>query len=322
MAHHARAVSANRLFALAAVLLTLVFVLMVSRIFDTPARTAVRDEAVVATPAYEAARTATTLDTDADGMPDWEETLLGSDPKNADENSNGVKDGEEQEELFARLDQRTGTHSNASSTSEQLQANSLTEMVAKNLMGSVMESFKNKERLGEGDIQDILSHSVDAMSDITTLPQYTKSDVHVVPTSQETRIAYLESVRVNLLDALNKKPNEYNALNLLVQEEKEQGVRYLMEAIAIYETAALALRNVAVPEEAVETHALLVSGLLEYAESLKKITQFEQDPILATIGLNSFGVGQGKFATAMTVYMQYTKKLNEVAEESRNTSTN
>ncbi len=321
MAHHARAVSANRLFALAAVLLTLVFVLMVSRVFDTPAHTAVRGE-VVATPAYEAARTATTLDTDADGIPDWEETLLGTDPKNADENNNGVKDGEEQRELFARLDQHTGTQDNTSSTSEQIQANSLTEMVAKNLMGSVMDSFKNKERLGDADVQNILSHSVDAMSDITTLPQYTKDDVRIVPTSPEARIAYLESVRVNLLNALNEKPNEYNALNLLVHGGNKEGVENLMEAVTIYDTAAAALRNVPVPEEAVETHAMLVSGLLEYADSLKKIAQFEQDPILATIGLNAFGVGQGKFATAMTVYMQYTKKLNEVAEGSRNTSTN
>src|SRR3989338_10627373 len=35
------------------------------------------------------------LDTDSDGLLDWEESLCGTDPKNADTNGDGVSDGDE-----------------------------------------------------------------------------------------------------------------------------------------------------------------------------------------------------------------------------------
>ncbi len=308
MAHHARAVSANRIFALAGALLTLVFVLMVSRVFDTPTQKALPSEVRVV-PAYETARAATTLDTDSDGMPDWEETLLGTDPNNADENGNGVMDGEERSELVARLVQTSSVGVFSASTSDELHASSLTDVVAQNLMGNVMQSVQQGKKMSEADVQGILANSVDAMSEVAALPLYTKEDVVVIPPSQEARITYLETVRVDLLNALEQKPNEYNALNYLVQGRHEEGVQDLTQAVAIYEKAAAALRKVPVPEDAVETHVMLVSGLLEYADSLKKIAQFKNDPILATIGLNAFGLGQSKFAAAMNVYMQYTEKL-------------
>lgn len=321
MAHHARAVSANRIFALAGVLLTLVFVLMVSRVFRTPTQKALPSE-VRAIPAYETARAATTLDTDSDGMPDWEETLLGTDPNNADENGNGVTDGEERSELVTRLVQNSSAATFTASTSDDFRASSLTDVVAQNLMGNVMQSVQQGKKMSEEDVQGILANSVDTMSEVAALPLYTREDVTVIPPSQEARITYLETVRVDLLNALDQKPNEYNALNYLVQGRHEEGVQDLTQAVTIYEKAAAALRKVPVPEDAVETHVMLVAGLLEYADSLKKIAQFKKDPILATIGLNAFGVGQSKFATAMNVYMRYTEKLKGEADAGGSATTN
>ncbi len=312
MAHHARAVSANRIFALAGAILTLVFVFMVSRVFDRPTQMAVRSE-VRAAPAYDSARAATTLDTDADGMPDWEEALLGTDQNNADENGNGVMDGKERDQFTTRPQ----TASLAYTGTTTLPA-TLTDAVAHELIGTYMEAFRSGEKLDASAPDMILKKAADTMDSMLTVSPYTEKDVHAIPTSNDARLSYIESVRVKLFDALEKKPNEYAGLNLIVHGAGEEGVRDIQAAASIYKNAATELQKLSVPEDAVQTHIQLMNGLTEYAGALEKIAEYKKDPILATIGINSISVSQGKFTKALGVYMRYTEILGQKTNGAQN----
>ncbi len=74
-----------------------------------------------------------TIDTDGDGVRDWEEALLGLDPDNPDTNGDGISDGEEVATTRqAFQDSRTASSTNASLTQ--------TDIVTREIFGAYIQS--------------------------------------------------------------------------------------------------------------------------------------------------------------------------------------
>lgn len=301
MAHHARAVSANRIFALAGALLTLVFVLMVSRVFHTPTQKALPSE-VRAVPAYETARAATTLDTDSDGMPDWEETLLGTDPNNADENGNGVTDGEERGELVTRAYEAKNMP-----TTNSTQTSTLTGVVARDLMSTYMQAIQSGKPLDAHVADQILANGQSYVDSIGGYESniLTREDIRVTESTKESRNEYVQNSR-SILESTKSAGGEYTAMEMIVSGDISAGIKQFEASAQGYETLVGSLMAISIPDDVVDIHLALLNALRNYSKSLARLASLQDDPILAATGYTSLASAETEFYKAIGEWATYT----------------
>jgi hypothetical protein len=301
MARRATAVSANRMFVIATVLITLVFVLLVSRTFSAQ-KTAV--SVPTPTPAYSTlADTIATRDSDGDGIPDWEEILLGTDPEDPDQNKNGILDGEERDQFVQSPPKSALAFAGASTTPD-----TLTDAVAQDLMSTFMGAVHGGNKLDADVTGEILDRALLKSGETIALPQYTKSDVRTVPATQTNAELYLETVREALYTAGSNAPGEYHALAILVTEP-QKGVEALRATAKEYTLASDTLSSTRVPEDAVDMHVSLVSAVLDYTAMLTYIANYEADAVTASMALPGLGTAQQNLQSALVGYFTYRERI-------------
>lgn len=116
-------------------------------------------------------------DTDGDGLMDWEEELIGTDPYNPDSDGDGISDGEILKNELAG--ERILSQISGDNTYRAIETNgsNLTESVSKNLFSNLLIAKQNSEEFDqEGAINDVLSS-------ITTIEDdfYSQVDIVIIP---------------------------------------------------------------------------------------------------------------------------------------------
>ncbi len=114
-----------------------------------------------------------TIDTDHDGLPDWQESLYGTDPKKADTDGDGTSDGEEVKENRDPLKANTaksGEEPNDKISADVVEKNqqiaddyaklSATEKLARELISNIIASVPANGSLDQATIDDLVNKSI------------------------------------------------------------------------------------------------------------------------------------------------------------------
>jgi hypothetical protein len=215
-----------------------------------------------------------TLDTDEDGVPDWQERLLGLDPLKVDSDNDGVSDG-----MFVRNMRQIqegralgadGITSNLTE-SEKLGRSLATAILAIEQAGGEFDQ----------ETQEIISNNVAEY--INNLPiggtLYVRDSLTKVSNSKENVYAY----RNKLTKLLETYPINGSDIELLAKalQDGNQAYKTSLERTAIkYDSLTQELAAIPVPSVIAGKHTEFLNSLASLTGALKNLSQEEPDQVV------------------------------------------
>jgi|GEM_PF-5370274 len=274
-------------------------------------------KAQVAAPASE-------LDSDADGLKDWEEVIIGTDPKNPDSDSNGILDGVDRASTLAFQNEildKEGTLTLPTTELEQSLSGFIEERVRET--GTL-----TKDDLGESTKALITEHTIVATKKILDQRNpYTKTDLRI-DASADSKTYFNTVGRIGeKYFPLNQKfgnhlegPKLFRQLlenkradgSTLNDQERQEVLQYIAGFRTKYAGFASEMKNVPVPPALVDFHLSFANFMANTALAVHHISLLDTDPILGAIGMQHYVVLMQEGAVVLTAAHEITQKQNIV----------
>lgn len=232
-------------------------------------------------------------DTDTDGLPDWQESLYGTDPRNPESFRAGIKDGEavaqgliepkvmvRAQEEPTNLETVPGTAGAPNSLTDRFAQAFLTRYL--NNRGELPPTAESMQSFVEAGVADLIATSAVpdryALSDVRTsgssgteaLRSYVVAveaafDAHEIP-GRRSELAYFS-------DALR---GDVRALSFIDDVSEE------------YENIARDLMGINVPSEARQAHLAIANALVRLSEASADLASMDEDPLRALVGITLY----------------------------------
>lgn len=255
---------------------------------------------------------ASKIDTDNDDLPDWEETLYGTDPKNPDTDSDKTLDGKEIElgrnplikgpkDFLATKDNPTAT-----STVEEEKL-TLTDSFARGFFTQYMNAQQSGAKITPENVDQFASNYLKN----TKLPtisakQYSEADLSLANSDQVNILTYKNAINAIFTKYWPKeKNNELIIMQKAFTNNDTKALSSLTPIISAYQNTLRNILGLSVPKLAVSTHLNLVNSLSTYIETLKMIQQAYTDPLTGLIGLNSYSTSQLNTSVSIVSLQMY-----------------
>ena len=250
-----------------------------------------------------------TKDSDADGLPDWEEVLYGADPHNQDTFTLGMTDGEAAAKGLivpkAIADVKVTTPLSGGSL-QDLSPNSIdnslpsaptddtiTAAFAKNFFSLYMaaKAARGSADLSESDLNDIANQAIQSLSDsIVAAPDFKSAhDLTVSGSGAGTLKAFAISAEAVLLkNTSNATKSEVLYLQDFVEGGDAAAITYITALAKVYRDSATGLAVLPVPEELVADHLALVNAMERVSEITADFTRVDTDPLATILALQQY----------------------------------
>jgi hypothetical protein len=250
--------------------------------------------------------TTSKIDTDNDGLPDWEEALYGTDPRNPDTDSDGTPDGKEVElgrnPLVKGPKDALASKDNPSATSTAPENLTLTDTFARDFFTQFMSLQQSGTKITADNANQIASDYLKNK----TLPnisarQYSAADLSLTD-SDPTHLA-------NYRDAITAVFGKYwpsgntNELYIMQQaftNSDTNALTGLSTIISAYQNTLSNTLALSVPKLAVSLHLNVINSLSTYIETLKMIQSAYTDPLSGLVGLNAYQNNQANVWVSLT----------------------
>lgn len=240
------------------------------------------------------------LDTDNDGVKDWEEGLWGLDLNNPDSDDDGIFDGQEVE-----------TRKQEIKNSEDFvdipdEPTTETERFARQITTIAFNiNQTNNGSIDEKQIEEIVAGFVEGVK-AETLVQYTISDIKVSPTKSAQSYYQEMTEATGYLSEMNG--TELPIIERALTFKKESILKELKPIIIAYSEAPQKVLKNEIPSEIAEAHVDYLNALTQKAVALFSITQYFQDPIIAVRGINEFVLAEDNLIEASNTIISYLEK--------------
>ncbi len=166
------------------------------------------------------------IDTDNDGLKDWQEVLWGTDSKKADTDGDGTNDGAEvaagrDPAIAGPKDNLTDTRGIASSSLATFAAtvsddpNNLSTSLSKDFFAKFM-ALQNNGQLTDQSQQELINNAITDIDPGSIPPRYTTADIKNVPTNKDSLKAYgnsLAKLVTDFQDKIKAQRDNVQALN-------------------------------------------------------------------------------------------------------------
>jgi hypothetical protein len=252
--------------------------------------------------------TSVNTDTDGDGVPNWQESLLGTNPENKDSDNNGIDDNTQY--LEAKTYVATSTKSGqiyAASLARINDENNITSVFAKNSVS--LTSYLSQQ--GATD-QESLATAAQGMTDagqkLAEPKLYTESSFRIQNTEGYTATKnYGNAVGAAFAPLFTKLTDfqEIQALTRYLTTKNVKDLAPLQAKITLVDTSISALLAISVPKSAKEHHLSLINTLSNYRNSLSNMNAAPNDPARALIGIRDYKTGLAYALSALESYRAY-----------------
>lgn len=221
------------------------------------------------------------LDTDGDGLKDWQELLWGSDKNNKDTDKDGVNDSKEIEDgrdpAIAgpddSLEKTRGISASsvtAFSKSVTSDPDNISQTVSKDLFAKFM-SLQMSDNLNSETQEKVVADVIANIDPGSIPPRYSLTDIKVVSQNEVTLRTYGNQVAEALFD-LQK--------SITPQSTNKQG-------LASYSATIEGLKNLSVPNSLGLSHLQLLNNFNASYQMLILLAEYEKDPVKGLIALKS-----------------------------------
>jgi hypothetical protein len=242
-----------------------------------------------------------TKDSDADGLPDWEESLYGTDSRTTDTFQLGMTDGEAVTKGLvvpkAIADIAVGTSSPSSFDSDGLPPppaeGTLTAAFAKTFFSLFVAA---KQENGGGDLSESQMNEVataamgSLKATISVAPDYKSAkDLAVSGSGRDALLTFAENAEAVLLKNTNTATtSEIMYLTAAVQNNDETALAHIASIAKSYRGSAAGLAVLPVPEELAADDLALVNAMMRVSEITTDFTRVNSDPLATMLALQQY----------------------------------
>lgn len=240
-------------------------------------------------------------DSDSDGLPDWEESLYGTDSHTNDTFNLGMTDGEAVSKGLivpkAIADISAATSSPISYSADGLptppEEGTLTSVFAVNFFTLYLEAKQANggADLSENDMANIANEAVNSLSSIAAIaPDFRfKKDLKIFGSGADAMKAFAVSAEAVLLkntSSATKTPLGY--LKDVLQKNDTTAFQHLSSLAKAYRDSAIGLAVLPVPEELAQVDLDLVNVLMRMSGIINDFTRVDTDPLAAILALQQY----------------------------------
>ncbi len=232
---------------------------------------------------------ASDIDTDKDGLKDWEEALWKTDPKNPDTDGDGVKDGEER--TISQSKQAEAIRKNSEATAVKPGNQNVTQEFAQQIFSKYMELKKGGTKLDERSM-DALAENFIKNNDLLdpTINPYTASNFSILKnTSTEDIRAYGNNLgKIVLAHSSKSGKNEMEVFLSSLQKNDEEMIKELDPIIATYKGMVKDMVLMKVPEAALTDHVALVNSIDQVGRTIEGLRKIYSDPLVGVPAMYAY----------------------------------
>ena len=251
------------------------------------------------------------FDTDNDGLKDWEEVLLKTDPKNPDSDGDGTNDGDEVNQnrnpLVVGPDDSIGETSEgklAIASEPIIESKTVTEDFAVELFSGYLE-LKNAGTLTTYTGDQLIDEVVNKAVKDTVTQTYTLKDLSVVKEPSIETISTYDTEFTHILRPDPSAENDVVVLKRIVETENIEELSILDTSIKRYEKIVSEMLLLTVPEPIAKEHINATNALAAVTENIRGMRTVFVDPLRALINVKEYTENESVFIQNMIVIGEY-----------------
>ncbi|MBI2023250.1 hypothetical protein HYT01_01655 [Candidatus Giovannonibacteria bacterium] len=241
------------------------------------------------------------LDTDKDGLKDWEELLWKTDPQKGDSDGDGTVDGEE---IAAGRDPSIAGPKDKLPKPEELAAVTGTDtpmtLTGKIARDFVAEYFSQKGAAGGGAIAQAVKNKIEssvffqvqkgvaAYSDVFTMKDVKKSD------SADTRKYLNDLGKILDVNFKNITESESDIMNSVAESNDFTKLDALDDYMTAYSKTVKSMQNLTVPTAYSALHLTLLNSMQNTFYAAQNMKLLKDDPIRGLIGFQLYSKEVGR----------------------------
>lgn len=229
-------------------------------------------------------RHAIALDTDGDGLKDWEELLAGTDPSNPDSDGDGVSDTDAV--LAMRKEKKRKKVEETTSGTEE---STLTDEVARRIFGAYFQAKQTDTYHPASFTNVIKGVTNEAFGEVEMDKKYSLDDLKVtVEATKENVLNYRSASDKAIKPVLGIEEYELSIYARALESEDEEEFAKLVSAANAYQASVTNLLLVPVPQDIIEKHLEMVNAFSSFASTLEVMGEVTDDPILSFVHVRDF----------------------------------
>lgn len=270
------------------------------------------------------------VDTDNDGLPDWEENLWKTDIRNPDTDGDGAMDGEETKNGRDPVtpgpndvvSEMTGAASSTDLFANQKDL-SVTERFSRAFFSKYVEARKNSQgKLTEEELMAITDSTVDSMLSYdertSTSTVYKKTDLKIISGKEsDSKKDYFNNVAIVFKNYVNSYSpgSEIFYFKEATEEENPEKIKELDNVLSNYSGLIRAYLNIVVPNELADMHLAILNQFVRMKKDTERMKTVFSDPVLGLLALKSDVENTQKLAEQVVSMKNYILKNNIVFGE-------
>lgn len=258
-------------------------------------------------------------DTDADGLPDWEEALYGTDPNNAHTVDATLLDGEAVSQGLVKPKFATATTTpvdTASIPGVSAGADTVTDEFARALFSQYLSQAGSGTPSPES-VAVFVEKAVTDLEKKQSVPDaFNQGQVRVSDSGSDALIAYAASIEnVFSKNAIQQEKSEIEYLSDAVQKNDTEALSHVRKIGESYMALSKAYIAQSAPREAALPHLAVANALARIGADITDFGAMDKDPLRAYLGLARYQEDVPKLVTALTLLNKvYTSEQVVVPE--------
>ena len=223
-------------------------------------------------------------DPDSDGLPNWKESLIGTDPNNPDSDNDGINDGDEVAIGADPLKEGSEplTNSGEYSAPKSLQS---TEALARELFVGYA-SGKRDGSLTQGETDLAISEAI--ANRLKESGQTTYSLSNLTIEKDVSVLSYEKQLLNKLNESIAVREYELAVFARLINANIPSEFEKLEAASLVYKSIRDSLVKMEVPESVAHEHLALVNSVSNLSESVSALSRWNGDPLDALVLVDGF----------------------------------
>lgn len=209
-------------------------------------------------------------DSDADGVPNWEESIWGTDPNKKDSDNDGVSDFDFIQSKKMSLG--------------ELEVNE-TVLISRDVMQVLLAMIDNGVATDEA-ISELSKIASEGIIKPEITDTFDRSSLNIVSTNKSNSTAYYNSFRSAYNTFSNSKaPDEFLLLAVAISSESDEQFLDMDQTIQKYQNFLNSLARLKVPSEAVDAHLSFINSLSSIIASLEKSKELFSNSVIGVNGI-------------------------------------
>lgn len=267
------------------------------------------------------------LDSDGDGLKDWEEQIYGTDPHNPDSDGDGTNDGDEIAQGRDPLVPNTSKDPNhpndlltqktiattASLDASQDQPNltkKMAEIFSKDYLLNLMQNPHGQQNL-DGVVDKIAQAALQQST--SKAPVITANDIIISRDMTKDSIKNYMDKFIDIAITSSKGVQDKKRIldvvaEVIKNQDDTEAIQALTKRIDASNIFLNSIKKLPVPEELVILHLDYLNTSMREGEAVKKIQNIKNDALLAVVGVREFVQSETQFQHIISQYRQFLKE--------------